>query len=88
MSTLEAYLKLKGYGTYDLSEEHLRWWATGGKYGWNLDDMSGSSNVTAIGYLTAWAGPKLEKIYHIILNLRHKVQLNLQIWILHLLNLM
>lgn len=24
MSTLEAYLKLKGYGTYDLSEEHLR----------------------------------------------------------------
>ena len=61
MSTLEAYLKLKGYGTYDLSEEHLRWWATDGKYGWNLDDMSGSSNVTAIGYLTAWAGPKLEK---------------------------
>lgn len=61
MSTLESYLKLKGYGTYDLSEEHFRWWSTGGTYGWNLDDMSGSSNVTAIGYLTAWAGPKLDK---------------------------
>lgn len=61
MSTLEAYLKLKGYGTYDLSEEHFRWWSTGGIHGWNLTDMTGSSNVTAIGYLTAWAGPKLEK---------------------------
>lgn len=61
MSSLESYLKYKNMGEYDFSEEHLKWWATNGDYGWNLTDMTGASNFTAIGYLTSWMGPKLEK---------------------------
>ncbi|WP_027702180.1 cell wall-binding repeat-containing protein [Metaclostridioides mangenotii] len=61
MSSLESFLKYKNMGEYDFSEEHLKWWSTNGDYGWNLTDMTGASNYTAIGYLTSWMGPKLEE---------------------------
>ena len=61
MATLESFLKLNNYGDYDLSEEHLRWWASDGEYGWSVDDMNGALNYEAMGYLTSWSGPKLEK---------------------------
>lgn len=61
MATLESFLKLNNYGDYDLSEEHLRWWASDGEYGWSVNDMNGALNYEAMGYLTSWSGPKLEK---------------------------
>ena len=60
-ATLESFLKLKGYGDFDLSEEHMRWWAKDNVYGWNIGDTQGSTNETSIGYFTSWLGPKLEK---------------------------
>lgn len=60
-ATLETFLKLKGYGDFDLSEEHMRWWAKDNVYGWNIGDTQGSTNETSIGYFTSWLGPKLEK---------------------------
>ncbi|MBF1050420.1 cell wall-binding repeat-containing protein [Peptostreptococcus sp.] len=60
-ATLETFLKLKGYGDFDLSEEHMRWWAKENVYGWNIGDTQGSTNETSIGYFTSWLGPKLEK---------------------------
>lgn len=60
-ATLESFLKLKGYGDFDLSEEHMRWWAKDNIYGWNIGDTQGSTNETSIGYFTSWLGPKLEK---------------------------
>lgn len=61
MASLETFLKYNNMGEYDLSEEHLKWWSTNGDYGWNLTDMTGASNYTAIGYFTSWMGPKLER---------------------------
>lgn len=60
-ATLETFLKLKGYGDFDLSEEHMRWWAKDNVYGWNIGDTQGSTNETSVGYFTSWLGPKLEK---------------------------
>lgn len=60
-ASLETFLKLKGYGDFDLSEEHMRWWAKDSVYGWNIGDTKGSTNETSIGYFTSWLGPKLEK---------------------------
>ena len=60
-ATLESFLKLKGYGDFALSEEHMRWWAKDNVYGWNIGDTQGSTNETSIGYFTSWLGPKLEK---------------------------
>ncbi|MEG0250675.1 MAG: cell wall-binding repeat-containing protein [Peptostreptococcus sp.] len=60
-ATLESYLKRNGYGDFDLSEEHMRWWAKDGTYNWNIGDESGSTNETSVGYFTSWMGPKLEK---------------------------
>mgnify|MGYP000965849070 FL=1 len=60
-ATLESFLKLKGYGDFDLSEEHMRWWAKDNVYGWNIGDTQGSTNETSVGYFTSWLGPKLEK---------------------------
>ena len=60
-ATLESFLKLKVYGDFDLSEEHMRWWAKDNVYGWNIGDTQGSTNETSIGYFTSWLGPKLEK---------------------------
>lgn len=60
-ATLESYLKRKGYGDFDLSEEHMRWWAKDGTYNWDIGDESGSTNETSVGYFTSWMGAKLEK---------------------------
>ena len=60
-ATLETFLKLKGYGDFDLSEEHMRWWAKDYTYGWDIEDTKGSTNETSIGYFTSWLGPKFEK---------------------------
>lgn len=62
MAVLESYLKLKGYGTYDLSEEHLRWWATYNDegYGWNRNADDGGPTQIAPGYFVSGEGPKLE----------------------------
>ena len=45
-ATLESFLKLKGYGDFDLSEEHMRWWAKDNVYGWNIGETQGSTNET------------------------------------------
>ncbi len=75
MATLESFLKLNNYGDYDLSEEHLRWWASDGEYGWSVNDMDGALNYEAMGYLTSWSGPKLEKISHTMVEyLKYKEQ--------------
>ncbi|MDR0879771.1 MAG: cell wall-binding repeat-containing protein [Clostridioides sp.] len=60
MGSLEHFLKLKGYQTYDFSEEHLIWWANGGAYSWNISDITGASNFTSMGYFSSWMGPKSE----------------------------
>lgn len=58
---LESYLKRNGYGNYDLSEEHMRWWGKNGSHNWNIGDEEGATNEASIGYFTSWSGPKLEK---------------------------
>ena len=58
---LESYLKRNGYGNYDLSEEHMRWWGKNGIYDWNIGDEEGATNEASIGYFTSWMGPKLER---------------------------
>lgn len=62
LGTLESFLLSKGYGSYDFSEEHLKWWATlsDDGYGWNRKSYAGSYDTTSIGYFTSWSGPKLE----------------------------
>lgn len=59
-ATLETFLKKSGLGDFDLSEEHMRWWAKGGNFNWNIGDSEGSTNETPVGYFTSWMGPKLE----------------------------
>lgn len=56
----ESFLKKNNLGEFDLSEEHLRWWAKDGEHNWKVGDLDGSTNETAIGYFTSWLGPKLE----------------------------
>ena len=62
MSTLETVLLKKGYGNYDLSEEHLDIWATSRENGtgWTRQLNSGSLFDTATGYLISWQGARLE----------------------------
>ena len=62
MATLETALLKKGYGNYDLSEEHLDIWATqrDNGTGWTRTLNSGSLFDTATGYLVSWQGPRLE----------------------------
>lgn len=62
IATLESFLKLKGYGEYDLSEEHARWWGKtdGEGYGWNRGEDDFGWQETFLGYLTSGIGPKLE----------------------------
>lgn len=59
-AVLETFLKKNGYGTFDFSEEHMRWWAKGNKFNWHIGDTEGSTNETSVGYFTSWSGPKSE----------------------------
>lgn len=59
-AALESFLKKSNIGTYDLSEEHMRWWAKDGTFDWKIGDSEGSTNETSMGYFTSWQGPKLE----------------------------
>ena len=62
MATMESFLKLKGYGEYDLSEEHARWWGTTDEegYGWRRGADDFGWQETFLGYITSGVGPKLE----------------------------
>ncbi|MDD5794529.1 MAG: C1 family peptidase, partial [Clostridiales bacterium] len=63
MAALESYLLKNNYGNYDLSEEHLRLWATLNKNGcgWNRISTEGAATMTAPGYFTSYkGGVKLE----------------------------
>ena len=61
MTNMESALLKKGYGTYDLSEEHLDIWATSNNNkGWLRGLNDGSIPETSIGYLASWQGAKLE----------------------------
>lgn len=61
LATLESYLKLHNIGTFDFSEEHLRWWATPNNgYGWNRQSLEGGPTQIVPGYFTSGSGPKLE----------------------------
>ena len=62
LGTLESYLVLNRDEYYDFSEEHLRWWGTADEegYGWHRAADRGGYDQIALGYFTAWAGPKLE----------------------------
>ncbi len=60
-AALESFLKRNGYGDYQLSEEHMRWWGKDGVYDWDIADDEGSTNETSVGYFTSWLGPKYEK---------------------------
>lgn len=62
MATLESALLKKGYGNFDLSEEHLDIWATVRENGtgWTRELNSGSLFDTATGYLASWQGARLE----------------------------
>ncbi|NLK93656.1 MAG: C1 family peptidase [Clostridiales bacterium] len=62
IGALESYLKVKGYGKYDLSEEHARWNATLNNegYGWNRDGRDAGAAIIMPGYFTSNSGIKLE----------------------------
>ncbi len=62
MATLETALLKNGYGTYDLSEEHLDSWATtrSNGFGWIRDLNTGGYSDMAMGYFTSWQGARLE----------------------------
>lgn len=60
MTGMESYLMTNGYGEYDLSEEHMRWWAKNGENGWNVGDYDGTSNLLSMGYFASGEGPKYE----------------------------
>lgn len=57
---LESFMATNNYGSTDLSEEHMRWWAKNGVNGWNVGDHEGTSNLLSMGYFASGDGPKLE----------------------------
>lgn len=63
IGAVESFLKLNGYGEWDFSEEHARWWATynDSGYGWNKTSREGGPTQIMPGYLTSWQGLKEEK---------------------------
>lgn len=62
MAAVESYLKLKGYGEYDFSEEHVRWWATlRDGYGFKRESYDPSSFSVVKNYLTSAGGVRLEE---------------------------
>lgn len=62
MAVLESYLIKNGFGTYDLSEEHLDSWATtrSNNTGWIRNLYEGGYSDMAMGYLASWQGARLE----------------------------
>lgn len=62
IAALESYLLKNNYGSYDLSEEHLRLWATlNNGCGWNRNSDGGAGTMAAPGYFTSYlGGVKLE----------------------------
>ena len=60
ISGMEAYLLANGYGEYDLSEEHMRWWSKYGVNGWNVGDDDGGYNDVSMAYFVSGDGPKYE----------------------------
>lgn len=62
MSVMESALLKNGYGTYDLSEEHLDSWSTerNDGTGWIRDLNDGGYSDMAMGYFASWQGARLE----------------------------
>lgn len=62
MSQMESLLLKKGYGEYDLSEEHLNHWATlrEDDTGWNRLYSDGGFQSIPLGYFSSWSGPRKE----------------------------
>ena len=62
MSVMETSLLKNGYGTYDLSEEHLDSWATerSDGTGWIRSLNDGAFSDAAMGYLASWQGARLD----------------------------
>lgn len=62
MAVMESALIKNGYGTYDLSEEHLDSWATtrSDGTGWIRDLNDGGYSDMAMGYFASWQGARLE----------------------------
>ena len=62
MATMETALLKNGFGTYDLSEEHLDAWATARNdgTGWLRLLNDGGYSEMAMGYLASWQGTRLE----------------------------
>ncbi len=62
MAAVESYLKLKGYGEYDFSEEHVRWWGTlRDGYGFKRESYDPASFSVVKNYLTSAGGVRLEE---------------------------
>lgn len=63
LSVLESKLLQTGNGLYDFSEEHLNHLSTikPDGNGWQRDYTEGGYSLCAMGYLTSWRGPVLEK---------------------------
>ncbi|MEE0930755.1 MAG: C1 family peptidase, partial [Acutalibacteraceae bacterium] len=62
MSVMETALLKNGFGTYDLSEEHLDSWATerSDGTGWIRSLNDGAFSDAAMGYLASWQGARLD----------------------------
>lgn len=62
MSVMETALLKNGFGTYDLSEEHLDIWATTrhNDTGWIRGLNEGAFSDAAMGYLASWQGARLD----------------------------
>ena len=63
MATLESYLLKNNMGTYDFSEEYMKWMATNGLnggYGWILEAGEGAPTQVVPGMLVSRKGPVLE----------------------------
>lgn len=61
-AVMETALLKNGFGTYNLSEEHMDIWATtrNNGTGWLRDLYDGSFSDTAMGYLVSWQGARLD----------------------------
>ena len=62
MATMETALLKNGYGTYDLSEEHLDSWTTtrSNGTGWLRELNDGGYSDMAMGYFASWQGARKE----------------------------
>ena len=64
MATLESYLLKNNMGTYDFSEEYIKWMASEGltsNYGWKITRGDGAPTQVVPGLLVSGKGPVLEE---------------------------